>query len=194
MNWKRADVDARTKLEMPPGLTPWQDTNPTLRGVPKHERYPILLDVGYFAFLKKEGLGKAVRAPNGRPRWFVDMSQGPDRAHWGPRPTGMIQNTVYYSYEFDIAFNVGWGHKLLGFPDVDRSQLSKANQKSLAGEAVDLPSQAIILYSIFLIPGAPWWRPLQKQSFKRNASPSPAPLPASVSKFKRRRMPPSFQK
>ena len=70
---------------MPPDITPWRDTGPKLIGVPEHERYPILLDVALYAFLKAEKLGKAHRSENGRPKWFADLSPGPGRGHWGSK-------------------------------------------------------------------------------------------------------------
>ncbi len=152
MKWTKAAVTARDKLEMPPEITPWMDTNPKLTGVPPHERFPTLLDIAYYAFLKKEQKGKASRAANGAPKWFVDLSQGPDRGHWGTVPPCMVQNTAIYSFENDIVFLEGRGHRMLGFPNADVSGLSKCAIKSLVGEAIDLPSQAIILYAIFLTP------------------------------------------
>ncbi len=193
MSWRAASVKARGKLEMPPEITPWQDTKPSLSGVPKHERYPILLDICYYDFLKKEAKGKASRAPNGMPRWFCDLSQGPDRGHWGSTPPGLVQNTAIYSFEDDITFLESWGHRILGFPRVDLASLSKSAIKSLVGESVDLPSQAIILYAIYLTPTAPWWK-TQKATSSSSSSCSQilaTPTPQGPSS-KRRKLPETF--
>lgn len=194
MKWTKAAVTARDKLEMPPEITPWMDTNPKLTGVPPHERFPTLLDIAYYAFLKKEQKGKASRAANGAPKWFVDLSQGPDRGHWGTVPPCMDQNTAIYSFENDIVFLEGWGHRMLGFPNADVSGLSKCAIKSLVGEAIDLPSQAIILYAIFLTPTAPWWR---KDSATDSVKDSAATRVVDVATsfgpaLKRRKLPTTF--
>ena len=188
MAWERAAVRARDKLEMPPGITPYMDLKPKLVGVPEHERYPVLLNICYYAFLKAESIGKAARASNGRPRWFCDLSQGPDRAHWGSTPPGLIQNTAVYAFEFDLTFLEGWGHRMLGFPRVDSTGLSKMAIESLCGESVDLPSQATVLYAIYLTPTAPWWQPSQPSAVDASVSDANVPLPP----LKRRRLPASF--
>ena len=60
--WRRADVEARDKLKMAADESPWMDLKPSLYGVPKHERYPKLLDVSYKDFLKKEAKGTLRRS------------------------------------------------------------------------------------------------------------------------------------
>jgi hypothetical protein len=190
MDWRNSDVKARTKYQMPHDISPWSDLKPRLTGVPQHMRYPRLLDVAYYKFLIEEKKGKAQRGLNGRPKWFADLSQGPDRGHFGARPTGMIQNTVYYSFEHDVSFLAGWGHKMLGFPDVDLSGLAKSSSKSLSGESMDLPSLAIILYAIYLCPAAPWWKQQAADTSLRGKSGGSQLASGEVPK--RRRLPPTF--
>ena len=187
--WRRADIEARDKLKMAADESPWMDLKPSLYGVPKHERYPKLLDVSYKDFLKKEikGNPKAQRRPDGRPVWYVDLSQGPNRGHWGMKPTGFLQNSIVYSLGDDFTFDSTWGHRMLGFPNFKKGGVSKGGLKSLAGESVDLWCEGVIFYALFLIEKAPWW---SRSEVDLDAEET---VNSIARPLRRRRLPPSFR-
>ena len=176
--------------------SPWMDTKPRLFGVPRHERYPKLLDVSYQGFLNKEAhppkkrsTKRAERRPDGKPEWYCDLSQGPNRGHWGPTPTGFLQNSIIYSLADDFVFDDSWGHRLLGFPNMSFAGLSKSGIRSLLGESQDLYCVSLIVYALFLIDTAPWWSPPEL----REAIPEPSHVEVHrIARPLKRRLPASF--
>ncbi len=84
---------------MPQDAMPWVGYH-KMTGVAKSQRYMDCIAVGYYAWLKSGGGGSA----EGRfdvPNFFIDYSQGVQRAPWGLVPRSINQGSKIYSYQMD---------------------------------------------------------------------------------------------
>jgi hypothetical protein len=95
-NWQHHTVSARAALEMPHDHAPWTPLA-KLTGCPKMERTVDIIDVEYYAWLKR--LTSDV-IPQ-RPRFVVDISQGVESSPWSEEPRTQTQRSVSYMFALD---------------------------------------------------------------------------------------------
>ena len=85
------------------------------------------------------------------PHFFVDLSQGAERAPWSTHVRSIVQHSLIYSYKADRTLCPEEMLRLLGFDD-HRLQfkigLSAGQLRSMAGQAMAVPSIGLVLVAV----------------------------------------------
>ena len=96
-DWQNHSIKVRGDMGMSPDLHPWTSTARML-GVPRTPRYIDMIEVGYFAWLRKQRLRDDVPA---KPMWVVDISQSVERRPWGETSNMLGQSSMPYCFWLD---------------------------------------------------------------------------------------------
>lgn len=147
--WFVNSVKARAALGVDPSERPWTSRpDVRLRGVHGNQRNLELLDILYMQRAKQLGVSFDNSTAVAAGLW-ADMSQDIHRQSVHGMRT-LTTSSIWYSFEMDRTLQASEYLFLLGYSSVNLANLSFNKVKDLAGEAMSLPSLAMVLYCTLL--------------------------------------------
>ena len=150
-SWKENSRGLRHELGHTTGYAPWTSPQdrppPKLLGAPRSQRVLDVLDVGWMMALNEQA-----------DDWWVDFTQDASMTPWG-KFSGQCTKSCFYSYKLDRCLAAPQNFLLHGWPlsRTPVSNMSAAQVRDLAGDAMFLPHVACLMAGFFLNPYAPWW-------------------------------------
>lgn len=169
--WMLHTKKKRAQMGMTLDSTPWSG-NHGLAGFGKKPRCIDVIDVAYWAYLVAHPQ-KCDRSPT--PSWWVDASQGVQRAPWGEHLPCINQDSLPFSFKLDRLLSSEDRFKVMGW-DTEAVRMTDLEEKKLCGligESLHLGCIGVICYLVFLTDG-PWWpapaRPASSASVQAVAS------------------------
>ena len=127
-----------------------------LQGLPANSSDQDMIDCGYLLARKQQPHLSQAELSKGL---FVDYSQSLGFKPFFSQVLGTpATSTNYYSYEHDFALDAKDVCQGMGWPQRFGAEGFSNNElKQLVGESVSIPIWALVLYSYYLNPWAPWW-------------------------------------
>ena len=168
-DWLAKSLSTRTELGMPADFMPWSKQLAELgKDLPEMTLREVdIVNVAFFKFClnrktfeqQLRNAGMPARRRNSTVAWWVDITQSVERAPMGALPPSVHTHSVIYSFEHNELFSGDKLGMLMGWPIsvLDWTGISSGGKTNLIGEGLHTPTIALVYYSIFVSPKAPWW-------------------------------------